>query len=164
MDNFSAVSTIVHLNGGSLVGKTRLQKTFYFLEVANLGFGMHFEYYHYGPYSEDLSNAVELELILGPLSSEKKKTAQGFEYAEFSALDFEGEDIPSADQRIKVLDILKDYDSISVELAATADFLRRSNFSDFWAETAARKPSKASTNRLDKAKELLSELEPLISH
>ena len=164
MDNLNAVSTIVKLNGGTLIGKTRLQKTIYFLEVANLGFGMHFDYHHYGPYSEELSSAIEDEIFLGNLRSEQKKTNQGFEYTEFSVLDFENKNSDKEDKAVQILSTLKKYDSISVELAATADFLRRSNFSEYWAETEALKPSKSTPERLSKARKLLSELEVLISN
>ena len=33
------VARLVHLNGGHLVGKTRLQKSTYFLEAMEAGFG-----------------------------------------------------------------------------------------------------------------------------
>jgi uncharacterized protein YwgA len=163
MDNMSFVSSIVHLNGGSLVGKTRFQKTVYFLEVANLGSGMYFDYHHYGPYSEELSSTVEDSLFLGQLQSEQKKTAQGFEYTEFSVPEDRAQRTTNDEKISAVLSVLKKYDSISVELAATADFLKRSEFEDYWAETASRKPSKATQNRLAKAKQLFSELEPLLS-
>ena len=53
------VSDIVRLNGGIVVGKTRLQKTAYFLKSRNVGYGFNFAYHYYGPYSEELRIAAE---------------------------------------------------------------------------------------------------------
>ena len=43
------VAKVIELNGGELIGRTRLQKTFYFLERLGVGFGFDFQYHHYGP-------------------------------------------------------------------------------------------------------------------
>ena len=48
-------TAIVRDAGGEIVGRTRLQKTAYLLEVTGLGSGVYFAYRHYGPYSEDLA-------------------------------------------------------------------------------------------------------------
>ena len=45
----------------SLVGRTRFQKTAYFLEAAGVGYGFDFSYHYYGPYSEELAVAVSDE-------------------------------------------------------------------------------------------------------
>lgn len=44
--------------GQKLISRVRLQKTAYLLEQLGLGRGLSFEYYHYGPYSRDLDNAI----------------------------------------------------------------------------------------------------------
>jgi uncharacterized protein YwgA len=59
MADVNTVRRIVKLNGGRLTGKTRLQKSAYFLESYDVGFGLEFEYHHYGPYSEELASLAE---------------------------------------------------------------------------------------------------------
>ena len=60
------VVAIVRDAGGTIVGRTRLQKTAYLLELAGLGEGFHFSYRHYGPYSEELASAVRDANALAP--------------------------------------------------------------------------------------------------
>ena len=51
------VADIIRDAGGKVVGRTRLQKLGYLLELSGLGDGFSFEYRHYGPYSEELAAA-----------------------------------------------------------------------------------------------------------
>lgn len=152
---------IVLLNGSELVGKTRFQKTAYFLEVAGIGYGLDFEYYHYGPYSEELSLGIEDALALENLSITWKQSTRIQPFAVFNSKAA----VPASDEmnekRKKVLDLLDRYDSVSLELAATADFLEKSGYSDSWAETRNRKPTKATNDRLMKARKLLAEFRSL---
>lgn len=152
---------IVLLNGSELVGKTRFQKTAYFLEAAGVGYGLDFEYYHYGPYSEELSLGIDDALALDNLSITWKQSSRLQPFAVFSS---KGES-PALDEigakRKKVLSLLDRYDSVSLELAATADFLENSGYSDPWGETRNRKPTKATDDRLAKAERLLAEFRSL---
>ena len=152
------IAKIVALNGGQLTGKTRLQKTAYFLEEFNLGNDADFEYYYYGPYSEEISTAADDARALGYISTEWNRTKAGTEFAIFKS----NIEIPSNKEdrrRQKILSILDRYDAVSVELAATADFLSKNGYGDDpWGETARRKEDKATQERLDKAKSLLSAL------
>jgi len=48
----ATVDNVIHLirlNGGRVIGKTRLQKTAYLLESIGRGFSLEFDYHHYGP-------------------------------------------------------------------------------------------------------------------
>ncbi|MBY5798190.1 hypothetical protein [Rhizobium leguminosarum] len=154
-----AIADLVQLNGGRIVGKTRLQKTFYFLEACDLGLGLDFQYYHYGPYSEDLSLAVDDAVALDVLSIDWKAGTNA-PYAVFSVTS--PNTIVSSsndDGRKKILSVLEKYDSISLELAATADFLSRVGYeSDPWSETKIRKSTKATDEKVERAKRLLSDL------
>ena len=47
------VADIVRDAGGKIVGRTRLQKIGYLLELSGLGEGFSFDYRHYGPFSEE---------------------------------------------------------------------------------------------------------------
>ena len=48
----------VALSGGELVGRIRMQKVVYLLDQLGMRSGATFEYHHYGPYSEAVSDAV----------------------------------------------------------------------------------------------------------
>ena len=55
-----AAAEIVRDAGGQIVGRTKLQKVAYLLEVVGLGDGFHFKYLHFGPFSDDLVDAIEM--------------------------------------------------------------------------------------------------------
>ena len=63
--------------GGELVGKTRLQKVAYILEITGLGFGFVFEYRHYGPFSEDLANGLVDAEVQRLISHEERQATWG---------------------------------------------------------------------------------------
>ncbi|MER9900101.1 hypothetical protein [Mesorhizobium sp. M0130] len=151
------VAKVLHLNGGELIGKTRLQKSFYFLEKFGLGFGFDFQYHHYGPYSEELTTAAQDAIALGLVKQEKRVGSQAQPYSAFKLMT-DVKDEPKDVARSRVLRVLSGYDAITLELAATADFLEVAGYVDPWAETVVRKSSKASAERVVKAKKLLSDL------
>ncbi|ESX49464.1 hypothetical protein NLY43_26935 [Mesorhizobium sp. C416B] len=158
-DIASYVAKIVALNGGSIVGKTRLQKSAYFLEELGVGNDSIFEYYYYGPYSEEISIGTDDAKALGYLNIDWKSTKDGAKYAVFMS-DLKIEEEGADGKRKAILDTLSRYDSISIELAATADFLSKNGFeNDPWRETIKRKEDKSTQERIQKAKKLLGELE-----
>jgi uncharacterized protein YwgA len=141
------------------VGRTRLQKSVYLLKLCGIDLGFDFEYHHYGPYSEDLTNASRDAEVLGLLDVEWKNS-YGNEYAVFHARTEAA--FPQSDKATSALSILNRYETTVLELAATVDFLRKNGYrSDPWAETARRKTSKITTSRVEQSKNLLRELESL---
>ena len=59
------VTDVVSLNkDGKLVGKTRLQKTFFLLDQLGMNSGAEFSYHYYGPYSADVASAAEMATLL----------------------------------------------------------------------------------------------------
>src|ERR1017187_3825518 len=84
MAKASSVVRIVRLNGGRLIGKTRLQKTTYFLEALDAGFGFEFSYHHYGPYSEELGIVADDAKASGILVIDWDRAQDGAEYAIFT--------------------------------------------------------------------------------
>lgn len=84
-DRAQAVQTIILEAGGKLVGRTRLQKVAYILEVLNCGFGFDFAYKHYGPYSEDLTLAAQLASNSRLISEEEQIANWGGRYSIFQA-------------------------------------------------------------------------------
>lgn len=161
MADIETAARLIRLNGGRLVGKTRLQKSAYFLESLGLGFDLYFEYHHYGPYSEDLAALVDYDRALGLLDTQFNRTADGTEYAIFTdtGRDLHVSDSAVDERRRQVLRILAQYSSIELELAATADFLAKNGYGDdAWNETSRRKASKISNDRVVRAKQLLAHL------
>lgn len=152
------IAKVAFLNGGSVVGKTRVQKTLYFLEECGIGNGFDFEYYFYGPYSEEASVAIDDAAALGYVEQDWKYTKAGAKYAVIrSAMSFDQDEVDL--RRRRILKILADFDSISIELAATADYLEKNGYEvDPWLEVVARKSEKAKPDAIDKAKRLLERL------
>lgn len=160
MSTPDSVRAIVAASGGSIVGKTRLQKSAYLLEATDVGFGFDFSYHYYGPYSEELAIAATDAEALDLIRVRWEEAQTGLPYAVYEAGDSKGvgEDELSA-RRQEILNTLDRYDSISLELAATAHFLAANGFSqDPWAETRKRKSVKATPERLGRAQRLLGEL------
>jgi uncharacterized protein len=151
------VADIVRDAGGKIVGRTRLQKIGYLLQLSGLGEGFAFEYRHYGPYSEQLATAARVAKLLGLIQEEERPTAWGGFYSVFTRM---GGSLPdTADQlRSDFIRIAADADPIELELAATAAFLSDEGATDPWQETARRKPEKADAGRLESAKALYQRL------
>jgi uncharacterized protein len=160
-DMAAFIAQVVALNGGKLIGKTRLQKTIYFLERKSLGYGFNFEYHYYGPYSEDVAIAANDARARNLIAVDKAYTQRGDAYAVFSLGDFDlGSNVPQSSAKEKVLRILAEYSAVVIELAATADFLEASGYPDPWPETRLRKSAKATPERVELAKQLLGRLCP----
>jgi uncharacterized protein YwgA len=151
------VAEVINDAGGQVVGRTRLQKIFFMLEVTGYGKGFRFGYKHYGPYSPDLTSEVQLDILLGTVDEKKEKSKSGRRYSVFTSK----VDSPSGQAKSKetLLSIMQSASSIELELAATAVLLFHEGFeAESWAETARRKPDKAADGRLEKAKALLEEI------
>lgn len=149
------VRSIIRDAGGRIVGRTKLQKVSFFLEMAKLGDGFNFKYKHYGPFSEELATATEDAVALRDISEKVYPASWGGFYSDFSLATPEAPDGPL--ERLNLAKTAAESDSVELELAATALFLSN-EFKDPWAETARRKPEKADGNRLSKAKELYRRL------
>jgi len=148
---------IVRDAGGKVVGKTRLQKMAYLLEVSGLGSGFPFEYRHYGPFSEELANAVVIAQIAGLITEEEHTASWGGSYSIFNSVS--GASNPHVNAaRLRILALGSEANPISLELAATAAYLAaKEKNGDPWAETERRKPEKAA-KYLPDAKALYAKL------
>ena len=168
MTRASAVGELIALAGGTIEGRTRLQKSDYFLESRGLGFGFPFVYHYFGPFSEALALAVEDAAALGIISAELHRSSSGSRHHVFrsgpQALAIQNQVRASGPvrKRKEVLDVLSRYDAVALELAATADFLSKSGHgADCWQETIRRKRAKATESRIAKAKALLQAVETI---
>lgn len=147
---------IVRDAGGRVVGRTRLQKIAYLLELAGLGDGFEFEYRHYGPYSEDLATAARNAHSMGFIHEDEQPTSWGGFYSIFTTEDESDDKVLSSRKELAQLAVKAD--PIELELAATAAYLAVHGESNPWQETARRKPDKVEGTRLNKARALYRKL------
>jgi uncharacterized protein len=143
---------IIRDAGGRIVGRTRLQKLAYLLELSGLGAGFPFEYRHYGPYSEELSLAVRNGALLGALREEEHETNWGGFYSIYTTPGTS--DLPANSARSQLARLAVAADPVQLELAATAAFLANGGIADPWEMTEKLKPEKARSGNLQKAKSL----------
>ncbi len=142
---------IVRDAGGEIVGRTRLQKVAYLLELTGLGNGFRFEYRHYGPYSEELADAIHVAGAFDLVAEEDRNASWGGFYTIYRDTNRTGARVEGV--RATFAEKAAKIDSIELELAATAAFLHAvERVDDPWAETERRKPEKAGEGRLERAK------------
>lgn len=158
--NYSKVVSLIRDAGGVIVGRTRLQKIAYLLSAAGLEDSFHFMYKHYGPYSKQLAQSTQEAAVLGFIEEEEKTTSWGGTYSVYKvATDSTGTPPSSTETpRRQFFKLLIDSNAIELELAATAVFLAVEGNQQPWDETARRKPEKASSGRLEKAKDLYKKI------
>jgi uncharacterized protein YwgA len=156
MARIREAARVVRDAGGRVVGKTRLQKIAFLLEVAGLGEGFAFQYRRFGPFSEELATAAQDAGLLGLMDEHENRASWGGTYSVFlTELPQEAEVPP---QRKQLARTAAGADSIELELAATALFLSLQGERAPWLETARRKPEKAEGGRLERARMLYNTL------
>jgi uncharacterized protein YwgA len=160
-DAKTLAARIIQDAGGELVGRTRLQKVAFLLSLAGFENSFRFEYRHYGPFSEDLADAVEIASVLGPIREEERVADWGGRYSIYTL----GQDVaPRDEKRSAFVQKAKDINAVELELAATAAYLfmhegiGRHVPGNPWHETARRKPTKAADGRLERALAAYNEL------
>ena len=152
-DLHEKAAAIVRDAGGKLVGRTRLQKVAYLTQLAGFPGDFPFEYRHYGPYSEELAEAMEIAVGLDIVGEDERVSASGASYSIYST----GPADANSD-RAHFIKAAAGISAIELELAATAAYLyveeelHGGGGRDAWATTAKRKPTKAADGRLRKAK------------
>ncbi len=149
---------IIRDAGGRIVGRTRLQKIAYLLELVGAGSGFSFEYRHYGPYSEELASAAMMAAMMGKIDEEERAASWGGSYSIFVT---PGASHDAMTGRIALAREAVNADPIELELAATAAFLAANGSSEPWEETAKRKPEKVRNGRLENAKSLYRKLQAI---
>ena len=85
MSGESLLPDLIRAAGGQIVGRVRLQKLLYLLDQLGLASGFEFTYHHYGPYSEELSEAIANAMVLHKSVGEDQKTraSDGASYSVF---------------------------------------------------------------------------------
>lgn len=155
------VAALIALNGGEVVGKTRLQKIFYLLEAMELGFDLDFDYKDFGPFSVELAFAADDAEALGLIESEERPGFHAVPYTIFRATASAPvfNDLDFSERCKSALEKMRGYSSLTLELAATAVFLRENGYpDDFWEEVRVRKAIKATPDRIKKANQLIKRL------
>src|SRR5215471_7421463 len=79
------IPSLINAAGGEVVGKVRLQKLVYLLDQLGLESGFPFSYHHYGPYSEELADAVEDEVIFHHIDVDMRRRSDGVPFFVFKA-------------------------------------------------------------------------------
>ena len=161
------VVNLIALNGGKLVGRTRLQKEAYLLHRCGAKFELPFPfiYHHYGPYSLALADGLIDAYDGDRIDIEEQLGSYGVRYAIFTSKTG-NHDAPdrlgdlSADRVRSLLREMQEVSDIVLELAATIVFLREEGgyVHDAIEETKARKPLKATAERMKQALNLLRKL------
>jgi uncharacterized protein len=157
------VANMVSLNKDQkLVGKTRLQKTFYLLNELGMNSGAEYSYHYYGPYSADVASAAEMATLFFNFDAEEKVSSKrGVSYTFYSSREERPAslgDLPSGEAQEALL-AMGDVSDTVLELAATMVFLKKNGFpNNYLDEVRARKPLKATDERLRSAQELVTKL------
>lgn len=162
MNHEDLVVGLVALNGGQVVGKTRLQKTVFLLKQHGLGSNLEFFYHNYGPFSSELAEAVDCAVSSRRIQAHEQPGYHGVPYSVFETTESPPSRLGALDRdRIEQLLVkLERHSAIELELAATMLFLKNAGYPDSEVDSRVRdlKPSKATEDRLRKAHGLLEAL------
>lgn len=157
------VAQVLEASGCKVVGRIRLQKMIYLLQQLGSGSDFKFSYYHYGPYAEEVSVAVQRATVLDKTIVERELLSSfGGRYSEFELLKptnskFVGK-LPIAEAS-KNIELMKVETSVVLELAATIHWMKnKERLVDWTKELQLRKPGKASAENVLRARELLAKL------
>ena len=157
------VAAVLAAAGGALTGRVRLQKAVYLMDRLGLESGLSFDYHHYGPFSRDLDNATADAKAFG-LVEETFERRQN-DGATYSVFKLTGATKPEAYGSLgaaKAGELARRFAATNVtvlELAATVDWLWHvEEYADWKSEITKRKGVKVQGGRLEKAVELLAQL------
>ncbi len=155
LKNAEKVARLVQEAGGRIIGRTRLQKIACLLELAHEGNGFSFSYHRFGPYSDELSSAIETAETFDMVHEESKRATWGGTYSIYTT-----DEIIQAESQIRrdIIEVSNKAGAIVLELAATAAYLAATKVEDPWGEVAVRKPEKATPGKLAEAQDLYSQL------
>ena len=164
MEHEDIVAAVIAAAGGQLTGRVRLQKTVYLLEQLGLSSSLSFEYHHYGPYSRDLDTATSDAKISELIVEERAYRSDGATYSIFKLKTAESVSRSfgkiSSERAAELVKLFARTNVTVLELAATVDWLwRREYCTDWRSEITKRKGVKVQNGRLEKAVELLRQLD-----
>lgn len=158
------VVDMIALNGGEMVGRTRLQKGAYLLHRCGANLDLSFVYHHYGPYSFDLASGCLDARAEGWIDIEEKPGRYRIPYAIFRLREAAN---PSGrlgalpgDEARPLLERMGKASDIVLELAATIVYFIENgrDAKEGIRETKVRKPLKADETSLARARSLIRDL------
>lgn len=159
------IRDVIRAADGEIVGRIRLQKVLYLLDVKGLDIvDASFHYHHYGPYSRVLDEALDrAKALLGVSEEIRHRKADGAPFSVFRATSGGGGNSRlgsiDSDSLKKLLSTMKEKTSTVLELAATVHWLTQvERVSDWKAEIVRRKGAKTEDGRLEEALDLLKKL------
>jgi uncharacterized protein len=150
---------IVALNGGELVGRTRMQKAAFLLEQSGMRSGLEFAYHHFGPFSADLARGWDNAAFDDRLTMTERPGFREMPYTVFMTDEPPPPHLGALprDRAAALLASMNAHSDVVLELAATMVFLR-GRVADPIEEVRIRKPHKATPKRLDEAGALVRDL------
>lgn len=158
------IPSLIVKSGGEIYGKVRLQKMVYLLDQLGMKSGFSFEYHHYGPYSEELSDQVHDDIVFQRIKDvTKHRASDGVPYVVFKAEQAGDGAKPTAhlasDTLSRAISEFSGTSATILELAATIHWLAEvEGIQDWKTELVKRKGAKTANGRSDKAFSLLSKL------
>jgi uncharacterized protein YwgA len=158
------VAGLVALNGGEIVGKTRLQKTVFLLEYCGLNSGLEFTYALFGPFSSDLAEAADDAVAMGVIQSEDKPGYHQVPYTIYRTQEVSPQKLGdlSRDKGQRILRTLDQFSAVELELAATLIYLGGDQKREqAELDTRQLKPLKATDQRIKRAWDLVEKLDAI---
>jgi uncharacterized protein YwgA len=156
------IPALIDAAGGEIVGKVRLQKMVYLLDQLGAKSGFSFEYHHYGPYSEELAEAVDDGVIFGYIEEvQRRRVSDGVPYVTYRSLDHreQSSDVFSQPAIGDAIQKINRQSMTVLELAATIHWLVFKEKVPNWREELARRKGvKTAGGRTERAIELLEKL------
>ncbi len=156
------VPSLVRAAGGEIVGKVRLQKMVYLLDQIGVPTGFSFSYHHYGPYSDELAEVVEDDVIFRRMKAERRRRSDGVPYIVYRAdtASTARESVFAQPRMNAALQAMQHSSATVLELAATIHWLAFVEKVGNWkAELVRRKGIKTKEGREEKALALLKDLQ-----
>ena len=156
------VPSLVSAAGGEIVGKVRLQKMVYLLDQLGVRTEFSFSYHHYGPYSDELAEVVEDDVIFRRVRAERRRRSDGVPYIVYKTdtADTASESVFEQPKIKAALQAMQRSSATVLELAATIHWLAFVEKVDNWeAELVRRKGIKTKEGREEKALALLNNLQ-----
>ncbi len=147
--------------GGKIIGRVRLQKLTYLATCIDNDVVFDFDYYHYGPYSDDLTEEIDDAIIDDIINEEVIRKQNGL--GKYSIFKLKKSDDPTKnDDRQKFLQKAKEIDALYMELLATALFLHNEKPNQNpWKRLKELKPNKAQDEHLKASYNAYDELRKL---
>jgi uncharacterized protein YwgA len=156
------IAAVIAAADGEIVGRIRLQKILYLLDQCGLNADASFHYYHYGPYSRVLDDALDRAKAFHGIKETSRARRDGAVYSVFQTdnvgLEPKIGNLASFEAR-RLIELMKSRSATVLELAATIHWLCFFETLPGWREELVRrKGMKTEGGRTDQAIELLSEL------